>query len=1094
MIRRFLRRRGSQDDELDDDEGVWLHVEHGPKTPPSSLPERAGKSILRSDPSAEAPLPTSQSRTAAKEWEKREAQRSVYANARRLSDAVAEANARWARMKLPKRSRLPLPKRSDHGLSGSTGRGSLGSQRSRRRRQLSVRFDPAIGTTKAEMLDQMVKAPRGLLCRAIKPYRLGAAAVNQGGIYFDVNDVVLALQPVPDMTGTAGGMMDGVAHGIRGAFPGDHVERLDTQPTDMTFMWTNELPSKTDRTRLAAIHGFDVHAHAPTKDMELEGMDTDTDADDGEGAAAAAVGTVGHHQLVCETDEVGLVQHSGDNDTAMHGKASGSAPTTTTTLGADGDDNDNDDEDFDDFFVAAMAIEDDGDVASEDADVLLAPQGMGLGMDGSPLPEHTTTTTHTALGGASTTALGGGDGAADHGDASGNDHNTGEDVWHERREGRSRSRSWGRKPLASPPPLRRARESTELVLDTRYDVEQYRSSSARGWVRRSRRRKQQRRHGAIVDGDLHATAPEAAGPSGKERDTTSASGRGPAGASGSHEAATEGSASLAGQHRSAHPTPPADGPDATTTGTHSDHHHPAISAPSSPSKPAVTTTVDMQATETTTTTTTTDSDTHPSLDAAGSASGSRERILKQPQASTESKLSSASSSPSSSRASRPKADAHHPHHSVNLLSRLKSTLARATMHRPTGAYSERELEFLRRCFAALEEKGLDYEGIYRTAGQTSKVNALYAAYVMKKHDADFKSCDSATLTSAVKHVFREASEAALSPYDVWMDAMRRTKVKTPERTAVLAANFEALPVEKRNVMTVLLRHLHKVVALSDVNKMAPRNLGVVFGPTLLRIGNDVADIADVPVAAQIVAGLIELTAPSCALHDLSMRPPALAPVRPVSDGTAAAVDALVAMENTPPAFDAAKVAEFFGIDDFSDEKDDADGDAVDAAADVDINTTVASQSSEHPTAGNDAYVKIVGDTIESEKEPGAAEVTDNDFDQGESSHATGTKLRHTATVFKDDDDIDVNNVKTAGTDTTKVRHTNTVFKDDEDDHTDGVNPTAMAVEIKVRHTDTVWDKPQETRAERAGKPARPGTLYGFGGLAVDLESDDEDIC
>lgn len=117
-------------------------------------------------------------------------------------------------------------------------------------------------------------------------------------------------------------------------------------------------------------------------------------------------------------------------------------------------------------------------------------------------------------------------------------------------------------------------------------------------------------------------------------------------------------------------------------------------------------------------------------------------------------------------------------------------------------------------------------------------------------------------TDCVRYLFREASEAVLTPYDAWTQMMRATTLGSDERAAGIAANFEALPSAKRTVLTVLFQHLHKVVALHEINKMAPRNIGVVFGPTLLRIGSEVSDIADIPLAAQIVAGLVEMTLPA----------------------------------------------------------------------------------------------------------------------------------------------------------------------------------------------------------------------------------------
>ena len=61
------------------------------------------------------------------------------------------------------------------------------------------------------------------------------------------------------------------------------------------------------------------------------------------------------------------------------------------------------------------------------------------------------------------------------------------------------------------------------------------------------------------------------------------------------------------------------------------------------------------------------------------------------------------------------------------------------------------------------------------------------------------------------------------------------------------------------MLRILLEHLVAVAAQSDVNKMEPKNLGVVFGPTLLRglEGDGMAAVVDIPTQAQTVYSLIE---------------------------------------------------------------------------------------------------------------------------------------------------------------------------------------------------------------------------------------------
>ena len=52
--------------------------------------------------------------------------------------------------------------------------------------------------------------------------------------------------------------------------------------------------------------------------------------------------------------------------------------------------------------------------------------------------------------------------------------------------------------------------------------------------------------------------------------------------------------------------------------------------------------------------------------------------------------------------------------------------------------------------------------------------------------------------------------------------------------ATMLGCIEKLPRINQRLLAKLLAHLSKVAAMAHVNKMKHSNLGVVFGPTLLR--------------------------------------------------------------------------------------------------------------------------------------------------------------------------------------------------------------------------------------------------------------------
>ena len=67
-----------------------------------------------------------------------------------------------------------------------------------------------------------------------------------------------------------------------------------------------------------------------------------------------------------------------------------------------------------------------------------------------------------------------------------------------------------------------------------------------------------------------------------------------------------------------------------------------------------------------------------------------------------------------------------------------------------------------------------------------------------------------------------------------------------------------MPIASREILKVLVRHLSRVASRSERNLMTASNLGVCFGPTLLRPKEEtVASIMDIKFSNQVVEILIE---------------------------------------------------------------------------------------------------------------------------------------------------------------------------------------------------------------------------------------------
>ena len=64
-----------------------------------------------------------------------------------------------------------------------------------------------------------------------------------------------------------------------------------------------------------------------------------------------------------------------------------------------------------------------------------------------------------------------------------------------------------------------------------------------------------------------------------------------------------------------------------------------------------------------------------------------------------------------------------------------------------------------------------------------------------------------------------------------------------ERFITVQELIKRMPIEHRETLRHLLKHLTKVVELSDQNRMTLKNVAVLFGPNIMR-SDSINDIAD----------------------------------------------------------------------------------------------------------------------------------------------------------------------------------------------------------------------------------------------------------
>ncbi|XP_041456534.1 rho GTPase-activating protein 26-like isoform X14 [Lytechinus variegatus] len=147
--------------------------------------------------------------------------------------------------------------------------------------------------------------------------------------------------------------------------------------------------------------------------------------------------------------------------------------------------------------------------------------------------------------------------------------------------------------------------------------------------------------------------------------------------------------------------------------------------------------------------------------------------------------------------------------------------------------------FIRKCIEAIESRGLDDQGLYRVVGVNSKVQRLTSLCLDKRKPQNVNLSDSGeweikTITSALKNYFRNLPEPLMTHkcHDELMLAAKQES-KTL-RVNDIHAIIHTLPEPNFEMLDLVIGHLNRVASNSEKNLMTVANLGVCFGPTLMR--------------------------------------------------------------------------------------------------------------------------------------------------------------------------------------------------------------------------------------------------------------------
>lgn len=169
---------------------------------------------------------------------------------------------------------------------------------------------------------------------------------------------------------------------------------------------------------------------------------------------------------------------------------------------------------------------------------------------------------------------------------------------------------------------------------------------------------------------------------------------------------------------------------------------------------------------------------------------------------------------------------------------------------------------IRKCIQAVETRGISEQGLYRIVGVNSRVqkllNILMDPKITEAETEISTEWEIKTITSALKTYLRMLP-GPLMTYQFQRSFIKAAKLENQEsRIKEIHCLIHRLPEKNRQMLHMLMKHLANVAANHKQNLMTVANLGVVFGPTLLRPQEEtVAAIMDIKFQNIVVEIIIE---------------------------------------------------------------------------------------------------------------------------------------------------------------------------------------------------------------------------------------------